>query len=204
MKLPNIEIRESVIMIVMCFAMISCSKHIRPYRYVPQVESLYSLTKQDSIKINTRKSIIITSDTTLKYSISLGGIWIATTINYRTIDKLIVVDSIDIYNRDSFQDYTNEIFNREFIYSKDSLVDLINGEEYFSPRYIDKHFTTIKSNKFYIIVDGKKKKISSQNSKRIFSKIDTDKYELTEMSKSEAKKRFGIKPKYITYKLIEK
>jgi len=204
MRLPNIVTRESIILIVMCFVMISCSKHIQPYSYIPQVESLYSLTKLDSIKIGTRKSIILTSDTSLNYSISLGGIGISTTINYQTIDTLLVVDSIDIYNRDSFQDITNEIFNHKFIYTKDSLVDFINGEKYYSPRYIDKHFTTKKRNKFYMIVDGKKKKISPLNSKRIFSEIDIDKYELTEMTKSEAKERFGIKPKYSTFKLIEK
>jgi hypothetical protein len=148
MRLKNFVIRVSVILIVICFVMISCSKHIQPYRYVPQVESLYSLTKLDSNKINTRKSIILTSDTSLNYSILLGGIGILTTINYKTIDKLIVVDSIDIYNRDSFQDFTNEIFNHKFIYSKDSLVDLINDEKYYNPRYIDKHFTTKKEINF--------------------------------------------------------
>ena len=188
----------------MFFVLISCNRHIQPYSYVPQVDSLNSLTKVDSVKINTRKSIILTSDTSLNYSILLGGIGISTTINYQTIDNLLFVDSIDIYNRDSFQDYTNEIFNRKFIHSKDSLVDLTNGDLYFSPRYIDKYLTTEKWNKFYVIIDGEKKKISSQNSKRIFSQIDTDKYELTEMSKSEAKKQFGIKTKYITYKLTER
>lgn len=204
MRLQNIVKRLSVISIVICLAMISCSKHIQPFRYVPQVDSLYSLTKLDSIKIYTIKSIILTSDTSLNYSILLGGLGISTTINYQTIDTLLVVDSIDIYNRDSFQDYTNEIFSHEFIYTKDSLVDLINGEKYYSPRYIDKHFTTKKWNKFYIIVDGKKKKIPSLSSKRILSEIDIDKYVLTEMTKSEAKERFGIKPKYITFRLIEK
>ena len=198
----NIALRVFVKCIVICFVLISCNRHIQTYRYVPQVDSPYLLTNLDSININTRKSITLTSDNTLKYSISLGGIGISTTINYKPFDTLLVVDSIDIYNRDFFQDYTNEIFNRSFIYSKDSLVDLINGDKYYSPRYIDKHFTT--GNKFYIIDDGKKKRISSLNSKRIFSEIDFDKYELTEMSKSEAKERFGIKPKYITYKLIER
>ncbi len=204
MRQSIIAVRLLIMSIVMCFALISCNRHIQPYSYVPQVDSLDSLTKLDSIKIDTRKSIILTSDTSLNYSILLGGIGISTTITYQTIDTLIVVDSIDIYNRDSFQDITNEIFNRKFIYSKDSLVDLTNGDMYFSPRYIDKHLTTEKWNKFYVIIDGEKKKISSLNSRRIFAEIDTDKYELTEMSKHEAKEQFGIKTKYITYRLTER
>lgn len=200
----NIALRLIVKSIIMCSVLISCNRHIHPYSYVPKVDQDYSLTNTDSNNIHTRKSIIITSDTTLNYSILLGGIGTSTTIKYKTIDKLIITDSIDVYNRDSFQNFTNEIFNRKFIHSKDSLVDLTNGDMYFSPRYIDKHLTTEKWNKFYVIIDGEKKKISSLNSKRIFSEIDTDKYELTKMSKIEAKKQYGIKTKYITYRLTER
>ena len=85
-----------------------------------------------------RKSIILINDTTLNYSIKVGGIGSATTIRYKIKDSVLIIDSVDIYERNSFQEFTDEVFNHKFKYSKDSLIDLNNNEKYYDQRYIDR------------------------------------------------------------------
>ncbi|MDX1830512.1 MAG: hypothetical protein R3342_13310 [Lutibacter sp.] len=79
----------------------------------------------------TKKSIVIVSDSTLNYTVLLGDIGASTTIKYDLRNGLLKIDSVDIYNRKSFQGYTNEIFGYEFKYSNDSLIDQKNGEKYY-------------------------------------------------------------------------
>jgi hypothetical protein len=85
-------------------------------------------------KTYIHKSIILISDSTLNYTVRYGDIGASTTIKYKITDNVMIIDSIDIYNRKSFQSYTNEIFENNFLYSKDSLTDIGNNDKY----YVDK------------------------------------------------------------------
>jgi hypothetical protein len=134
----------------------------------------------------------------------LGGIGISTTITYKKIDNEITVDSIDIYNRESFQNITNEIFSRKFAFSKDSLVDLENQDIYYSAKYVK---NKTKENEFkgvYIVSDGNKKRLNRLNEKRIMRKITSGNYDLTEISKEDAMNIYNIDRNYITFKLTKK
>ena len=82
-------------------------------------------------QMTTKKSIRIVSDSTLYYSFLLGDHGTSTKIKYNLKNGILTLDTVDIYNQKSFQGYTNEIFGFEFIYSKDSLIDNINGEKYY-------------------------------------------------------------------------
>ena len=58
----------------------------------------------------------------------------STTIKYKIENDVMRIDTVDIYNRNSFQNYTEEIFGLNFHYSKDSLTDIRNGKKYYSPK----------------------------------------------------------------------
>lgn len=82
------------------------------------------------------RSIILIDDSTLNYSIRSGGIGWSASIRYKLSGQYLIVDSIDINNKTEFID--EDIFNHEFLYSRDSLVDIDNREKYFTDRYVDK------------------------------------------------------------------
>ncbi len=124
----------------------------------------------------------------------LEGIGITTTIRYKLQDSLLFVDSVDIYNRKSFQQFTNEIFNHKFLFSKDSLIDLDNHDKYYSQKYFDHKNNSQSNKKFYLIIDDNKKKITKFNVNRIFDNIDTNTQDLIELEKIEAKEKYGINP----------
>ncbi len=143
----------------------------------------------------TKKSIVIVSDSTLNYTVLLGDIGASTTIKYELNNGLLKIDTIDIYNRKSFQGYTNEIFGYEFQYSNDSLIDKKNGEKY----YINK--PRKKADHFYIVYKNKVHRIKSQRSAdRIFRKIEPiDTSRLKIMNKEIAKSKHGINKRYKTF-----
>ena len=87
--------------------------------------------KKPMPKSYINKSIVIVSDSTLNYTVLLGDIGASTTIRYKIENELLKVDSVDIYNRKSFQGYTDEIFGVYFHYAKDSLTNKRNGQKYY-------------------------------------------------------------------------
>jgi hypothetical protein len=176
-----------IILFSLFILLISCNKSF----------FLQSYSSEDS-SASFKKSIIIISDSTLNYSIKFGGIGAATTIGYSKIDSVLVIDSIDIYGRKSFQEFTDEIFNHEFFFSKDSLVNLVNGEKYFN------NYTGNRNTKHcYIIINNKKRRITRFNGKRILTEIDTTKQELKPANSSE-KMKYGININSGALKVIEK
>ena len=90
----------------------------------------------DKPKIRTtmRRSIVIVSDSTLNYNVMIHDFGASTTIKYKLENELLKIDTVDIYNRNSFQNYAEEIFGLTYKYSKDSLTDIRNGQKYYSPK----------------------------------------------------------------------
>ena len=80
----------------------------------------------------TRQSIVIVNDSTLNYTVMIHDYGASTTIKYKIENDVMRIDTVDIYNRNSFQNYTEEIFGLNFQYSKDSLTDIRNGKKYYS------------------------------------------------------------------------
>lgn len=81
-------------------------------------------------KSDIAKSIVLISDTTLNYNIRYGGIGASTTIKYKIENQLLIIDTVDIYGRNSFQSYTDEVFGNIYSYSEGSLVNKKNGDKY--------------------------------------------------------------------------
>jgi len=142
-----------------------------------------------------KKSIVILSDSTLTYNVTYGDIGESTTIKYKLKNKILKIDTTDIYNRKISQNNTNEIFGYEFKYSNDSLIGINNGEKYY----------TYKSNKkrklFYVIYKNKVYKIKNQKSvNKLFDKIEN--YDLNKfviMNENIAYEKYGINKKYQTF-----
>lgn len=151
--------------------------------------------------ISFGKSIIIISDTTLNYSIKFGGLGVSTTIGYKLLDSLLLIDSVDIYNSDSFQQITNDIFSHTFLYSKDSLIELETNQLYYTNKYSRDLIGSSNNPNVYLIVNGKKKKLRKLNMKRFREKYFTKKYELIELNKGDAKNKYDIDTNDITFKV---
>jgi hypothetical protein len=128
------EIKQILFLIIIVITLGSCKMNYGLKTYVYDNEINFDTINKSNAKtlrnFYTRKSIIIINDSTLEYSIRLGHIKTGTTINYRIKNNILKVDTIDIHNRNSFQDYTNEIFGGNFLFSKNSLIDKSNGEKY--------------------------------------------------------------------------
>ena len=149
------------------------------------------------------KSLILISDTTLNYSIRFGGLGIATTIKYKILDSLLVIDSIDIYGRRAFQEITSDVFNHQYLFSKDSLIDLENNDKFFGKKYFNNLQTKRNKNRIYLIMNNEKIRINRYNVKKLFFEIDTTKQEIV-LAEPAVLIKFGIKPKSIVYEVINK
>lgn len=90
--------------------------------------------EKPKIRTTMRRSIVIVSDSTLNYTVMIHDFGASTTIKYKLENELLKIDSVDIYNRNSFQNYAEEIFGLTYKYSKDSLTDIRNGQKYYSPK----------------------------------------------------------------------
>ena len=137
---------------------------------------------------NCKKSIVIVSDSTLNYSVTYGDIGKSTTIKYKRLNDILKIDTVDIYNRKSFQKCTNEIFGYEYIYSNDSLIGKNNGEKYYVIN------TNEKKEPFFIVYRDKVYKIRNQkNFYQLFRKIKQYNPEgFIILDKDIAKKKYGI------------
>ncbi len=79
----------------------------------------------------TYKSIVILNESVLDYSIHLDHIKTGTTIKYKMENNLLMVDTVDIFNRKKIEGDSDGIFGDNFLFSNDSLVDLRNGNTYY-------------------------------------------------------------------------
>lgn len=150
------------------------------------------------------KSIILISDTTLNYSISFGGLGVSTTIGYDLSDSILLVDNVDIYNRSSFQEITNDIFGHKFYYFKDSLIDINRNDLYYSRKLIQKKYNPNKMSDVYIIVNSKKHKINWLNRRRFKKVFNTEKYTLKKVCNKQAKEKYDIDINDITFEVMQK
>jgi hypothetical protein len=133
--------RTKLILLIVLLVIFSCNRVFFPYPY-----------SSANYSASSGKSLILISDTALNYSIRFGGLGVATTIKYKILDSLLIIDSIDIYGRRTFQEITSDVFNHEYIFSKDSLVDLVNNERFYGEKY----FNRIKINRNKMPVSKRK------------------------------------------------
>ena len=189
---------QLILLLTLLGIMISCKTNYGFKTYV--FDSGLKFEKYNGIvkphpQTTTKKSIVIVSDSTLNYTVLLGDFGASTTIKYELKNEILKIDTVDIYNRKSFQGYTNEIFGYEFKYSNDSLIDKMNGEKY----YVNK--PKEKTDHFYIVYKNKVHRIKNQRSAdRILRKIEPiDTSRLKILNKNTAKSKYGINEKYKTF-----
>lgn len=174
---------------------------IKSYTHIPQ-SSLLHTCKHFTVSTTNNKSIILISDTTLNYIIRFGGLGVSTTIEYTISDNELIVDTVDIYNRSSFQNIDNDIFGYRFYYYRDSLVGINNNELYYSNKFIKKEHNPSKSPSIYLVFNNKKYKLNRINRsrfKRIFSSED---YTLNKLCNKVAKEKYSIDLKSVTFEVI--
>ena len=171
----------------------SCKTGYQTFEFVPS-------SLEDNM--NDRRRISIRNDTTMRFSVTYGGISISGSAKYVTNGNELVVDSLQLmeiwglYNLETYY----EIFGTNFIHYKDSLVNNKTNDLYCNQRYMKKDRGTI----CFIILDDKKIKLTSFNNKRIWRKIKLENYDIVEISKVEARKLYKIKENYNTLKLVQK
>ena len=132
--MKNLNIAFILIIIGLSFA---CKSNFGFQTYVFEnglkLEKTNGIDKQ-KFRTTMRRSIVIVSDSTLNYTVMIHDFGASTTIKYKLENELLKIDTVDIYNRNSFQNYAEEIFGLTYQYSKDSLTDIRNGEKYYSPK----------------------------------------------------------------------
>jgi hypothetical protein len=183
------------------FVIISCKiqSKILAYRFVP------GPSQCDTCKIsNLKKSIIITSDSTLTFGVVFGGLGVSTTINYSMIGNVILTDSVDINGDKSYSEFIDEIFNCRLSFSKDSIINESTKEKFFTDRLLRSQNRIYKKPKCYIIINSNKRRLTSINAKRILWGIDTTYQKIIVLDKIQAKKEYGINTKFLTLKVIKK
>jgi len=150
-------------------------------------------------------SIILISDTTLKYSIFFGGLGVSTAIGYNLSDNMLIVDSFDIYKRGDFHEITNDdIFGHRFYYSKDSLLDINRNDFYYSRKLIQKKLKSSKNTDIFFIVNNNKHKLNYFNRKRISKLVDSEKDTIIKVCVREAKEKYGIDDNDFTFEILRK
>jgi hypothetical protein len=100
----------------------SCSSKIQAFSLQGQLVRCDTCQyKNFRLEPGANKTISILNDTLLQYSVLLGHIGATTKIKYIREVNNLKVDTLDIYKRNKFQGYANEIFGETIIYNKDSL-----------------------------------------------------------------------------------
>ena len=132
MKILNI-----VLILIIIGLIFSCKSNYGVQTYVfdngLEFEKVNGIDKP-KIRTTMRRSIVIVTDSTLNYTVMIHDFGASTTIKYKLENELLKIDTVDIYNRNSFQNYAEEIFGLTYKYSKDSLTDIRNGQKYYSPK----------------------------------------------------------------------
>jgi len=125
---------EIITILILIGILISCKSNYRyrAYEFDRGIEwKIIDGIKKPFPKTYVKKSIVFISDSTLNYNIQYGGIGASTTIKYKIDNNSLIIDTVDIYNRKSFQGFTNEIFGVKIQYSNDSLIDKKHLQKYY-------------------------------------------------------------------------
>ena len=168
-------------------------------------DSLYSCAvKKPTYRANnSRKTIIIENDSVLKYAEYIGHFGNVNTLEYQKTGDLLKVSGNSLTEKKGIFTLATDLYGSELVLQNDSLIIKDTGEVFYTERFLkekaDKKFTS-----FYIILEGKKKKITKLNFERIFAHPFLENYTVIEIDKEDAKRKYGINKKYKTAELVAK
>lgn len=191
------KILKLILLCILSLVLISGCRLIQCYEYIPIInpDDPQGRTREDKV-------IFLISKTELDYLENPGQFSTRTTIKYKVNDSIIELDSVSVNPESSSFEYSNKIYNHHFLYTKDSLVDLNNGHRYYSDNYIKKNRSNEKF--IYFIINDKKEKANIENLKSFLSEKGITDSDWMVMDKNEAKEKYGINPKHITIKIVNK
>ncbi len=152
---------------------------------------------------NSKRIIIVESDSILRYTELIGCLGNSNTLNYKKENGFLKVSGIADTKQVGIFSLATDLYGSELKIETDSLIIKRTGEVFYEDRFL-KSKADQKFQEFYIVVNDKEKKITKSNFKRILTNPDLENYTSVEMDKDDAKREYGINKKYRTLKLVRK
>ena len=119
------------VIVVGVFSIYSCKTKIQAFtlqRDLVQCDTCQY--KNFKLKPGVDKAISILNGSFLQYTVLQGDIGATTEIRYIQQGNHLIVDTMDVYKRNKFQGYSNEILGETIIYTADSLTSPALNEKY--------------------------------------------------------------------------
>lgn len=160
-------------------------------------------TKKQIYRASSKRVIIVENDSILRHTELFGCLGNSNTLNYKNENGILKIAGNKKTKQEGIFSLETDLYGSELKMEKDSLINIKTGEIFYEEKYY-KSKTENSFENFYIILDGKKKKIKKSNIERILTNPYLTNYEIVEMEKDEAKKEYGINPKYKTLKFVRK
>lgn len=160
-----------------------------------------SCKTQERVYMNGQhENIVFKYDNLLTYNKSLGCIGGSNQVYYNRKGDTIIVAKQSVAIRPEALKYNDgNLYGQRFKVYKDSLINIDNGVNFYSPSYVKKLQKNIA---FYLVINGKKHKITKKNSdKSILYKLKPEQYTLVALDKELAYKTYNIDRKYATLEL---
>ena len=180
------------------------NNYLKPILKISLLLFLYSCAAKKPIyRASSKRIIIVENDSILRHTELIGCFGNSNTLNYKNENGILKMSGNDKTKQEGIFSLATDLYGSELKIEKDSLVIIKTGEVFYEENYF-KLKTEKSFEQFYIILDGKKKKIKKSNIERILTNPYLEDYEIVEMNKNDAKKEYGINIKYKTLKLVQK
>jgi hypothetical protein len=160
-------------------------------------------TKKQIYRASSKRVIIIENDSILRHSELIGCLGNSNTLNYKNENGILKIAGNKNTKQEGIFSLATDLYGSELKMEKDSLINIKTGEIFYEEKYF-KSKAENSFEKFYIVLDGKKRKIKKSNIERILTNPYLKNYEIVEMKRDEAKKEYGINTKYKTLKFVRK
>ena len=159
--------------------------------------------KKQIYQSSSKRVIIIENDSILRHSELIGCFGNSNTLNYKKENGIVKVSGNLKTKQEGIFSLATDLYGSELKIEKDSLIIKQTGEIFYGEKFLK-----LKTEKafeiFYIVLNGNKKKIKRSNIEEILTNTNLESFEITEMDKDLAKKKYGISKKYKTLKLVQK
>jgi len=160
-------------------------------------------TKKPTYRASSKRIIIVENDSILRHTELIGCLGNSNTLNYKKENGILKMSGNTNTKQEGIFSLATDLYGSELKMEKDSLIIIKTGEVFYEDQYF-KSKTESSFEQFYIVFDGKKKKIKKSNIERILTNPYLKDYEVIEMKRDDAKKEYGINTKYKTLKFVRK
>lgn len=150
-----------------------------------------------------RRIIIVENDSTLTLIESQGCFGTQNSISYNKEDELYKVSGDPNSKQEGIFSLLTDLSGSELIVEEDSLMIMKTGEMFYKESYLDSK-TEKEFLNFYLIFDNQKILIDLSNYDKVLQNVDIDKFDVVEVDRDVAKKKYQIDLKFRTLMLIPK